>query len=179
MVVGAGATGTEVAGALADLIRDVMPSRFPDLAPDHARVIIVDAGKAVLGPFSPKAHDYASKVLTERGVEIRLGTKVEEIAEDHVVLSGGDTIPTRCVIWGGGIEAAPLAHAVGLKQGRGGRIDVRDDLTVEDHPRVFVVGDLANTPVRAGGRSHSWDRWRCRRATGRQNASCAMSTASR
>ena len=152
MVVGAGATGTEVAGALADLIRDVMPSRFPDLAPDHARVIIVDAGKAVLGPFSPKAHDYASKVLTERGVEIRLGTKVEEIAEDHVVLSGGDTIPTRCVIWGGGIEAAPLAHAVGLKQGRGGRIDVRDDLTVEDHPRVFVVGDLANTPG-PGGRS--------------------------
>ena len=144
VVVGAGATGTEVSGALADLIRDVMPSRFHDLALDHARVTIVDAGQAVLGPFSPKAHDYASKVLSERGVEIRLGTKVEEIAEDHVVLSDGDTIATRCVIWGGGIEAAPLAHAVGLKQGRGGRIDVRDDLTVEDHPRVFVVGDLAN-----------------------------------
>jgi NADH dehydrogenase len=146
VVVGAGATGTEVSGALADLIRDVMPSRFHDLALDHARVIMVDAGEAVLGPFSPKAHDYASKVLSERGVEIRLGTKVEEIAEDHVVLSDGDTIATRCVIWGGGIEAAPLAHALGLKQGRGGRIDVRDDLTVEEHPRVFVVGDLANIP---------------------------------
>jgi NADH dehydrogenase len=146
VVVGAGATGTEVAGALADLIRDVMPSRFHDLALERARVVMVDAGNSVLGPFSPKAHAYASKVLTERGVEIRLGTKVEEITEDHVVLSGGDTIATRCVIWGGGIEAAPLAHAVGLKQGRGGRIDVRDDLTVEDHPQVFVVGDLANIP---------------------------------
>ena len=146
VVVGAGATGTEVSGALADLIRDVMPSRFHDLALNQAKVIIVDAGNAVLGPFSPKAHDYASKVLTERGVEIRLGTKVAEIAEDHVVLSDGDSIATRCVIWGGGIEAAPLAHAVGLKQGRGGRIDVREDLTVEDHPRVFVVGDLANIP---------------------------------
>ncbi len=146
VVVGAGATGTEVSGALADLIRDVMPSRFHDLALNQAKVIIVDAGNAVLGPFSPKAHDYASKVLTERGVEIRLGTKVAEVAENHVVLSDGDTIATRCVIWGGGIEAAPLAHAVGLKQGRGGRIDVREDLTVEDHPRVFVVGDLANIP---------------------------------
>ena len=146
VVVGAGATGTEVAGALADLIHDVLPSRFPSLAPAHAQVVIVDAGKAVLGPFSPKAHDYASKTLTERGVEIRLGTTVKEVAADHVVLSDGDTIPTRCVIWGGGIEAAPLAHAVGLKQGRGGRIDVRDDLTVEDHPQVFVVGDLANIP---------------------------------
>ena len=101
---GAGATGTEVAGALADLIRDVMPSRFHDLALDKARVVLVDGGSAVLGPFSPKAHEYASKVLTERGVEIRLGTTVKEVAADHVVLSDGDTIATGCVIWGGGIR---------------------------------------------------------------------------
>jgi NADH dehydrogenase len=144
VVVGAGATGTEVAGALADLIHEVLPSRFPDLAPARAHVVIVDAGNAVLGPFSPKAHDYASKTLTDRGVEIRLDTTVKEVTREQVVLSDGDAIATRCVIWGGGIEAAPLAHAVGLKQGRGGRIDVRDDLTVEDHPGVFVVGDLAN-----------------------------------
>jgi len=150
VVVGAGATGTEISGALADLIRDVMPSRFNDLALEHARVIIVDAGTAVLGPFSPKAHDYASKVLTERGVEIRLGTKVQEIAEDHVVLSDGDTIATRCVIWGGGLEAAPVAAAAGLPQGRGGRIDVREDLTVEGYPGVFVVGDIANIPADDG-----------------------------
>jgi NADH:quinone reductase (non-electrogenic) len=146
VVVGAGATGTEVAGALADPIRDVLPSQFHDLAVDHAKVILVDAGEAVLGPFSPKAHGYASQVLEERGVELRLGTKVREIAAGHVVLSDGETIPTHCVIWGGGIKAAPLADDSGLEQGRGGRIDVRPDLTVEGHPGVFVVGDLANIP---------------------------------
>ena len=146
VVVGAGATGTEVTGALADLVREVLPTRFPSLAPAQCRIVIVDGGKAVLGPFSPKAHAYASKTLTDRGVEIKLGTTVKEIAADHVVLSDGDTIQSHCVIWGGGIEAAPLAHAVGLKQGRGGRIDVLSDLTVDGHPQVFVVGDLANIP---------------------------------
>jgi NADH:ubiquinone reductase (H+-translocating) len=150
VVVGAGATGTEIAGALADLIRDVMPSRFHDEQLSKARVVVVDAGDAVLGPFSPKAHDYASKVLTDRGVEIRLGTKVSEITADHVVLSDGDTIDTRCVIWGGGLEAAPLAGTSGLTQGRGGRIDVRDDLTVDGFPGVFVVGDIANIPADDG-----------------------------
>ena len=146
VVVGAGATGTEIAGALADLIRDVMPSRFHDEQLSKARVVIVDAGDAVLGPFSPKAHEYASKVLTERGVELKLGTKVKEITADHVVLSDGDTIDTRCVIWGGGLQAAPLAASAGLDQGRGGRIDVHEDLTVEGFPGVFVVGDIANIP---------------------------------
>ena len=73
VIVGAGATGTEVAGAIAELIRDVMPSEYHDLAVDHAKVIMVDLGDAVLGPFSPKAHDYASKALTDYGVEIRQG----------------------------------------------------------------------------------------------------------
>ncbi len=158
----------------------MLPSRFPSLAPAHCRIVIVDAGKAVLGPFSPKAHDYASKTLTDRGVEIRLGTTVKEVAADHVVLSDGDSIPTRCVIWGGGIEAAPLAHAVGLKQGRGGRIDVRDDLTVEDHPRVFVVGDLANIP--GPGRTGVPAAGIGRAAGGpvaRRTTSCATSTANR
>ena len=79
VIVGAGATGTEVAGAIADLVRDVLPSEFHDLAVNEARVIVVDLGDAVLGPFSPKAHGYASKVLVDLGVELRLGTSVKEI----------------------------------------------------------------------------------------------------
>ena len=150
VIVGAGATGTEVAGAIAELIRDVMPSEYHDLAVDHAKVIMVDLGDAVLGPFSPKAHDYASKVLTDYGVELRLGTSVKEIAADHVLLSDGQTLATHCVVWGGGLMAAPLAHTSGLKQGRGGRIDVQPDLTVVDHPGVYVVGDIANIPVGDG-----------------------------
>jgi NADH:quinone reductase (non-electrogenic) len=144
VIVGAGATGTEVAGALAEMIRDVMPSEYRDLASDHAKVIVVDHGEAVLGPFSPKAHDYASKVLEEDGVEIRLKTSVEEIGPDHVVLSDGSKILTRCVVWGGGLMAAPIAAASGLPQGSGGRIDALPDLTVEGYPNVYSVGDLAN-----------------------------------
>lgn len=151
VVVGAGATGTEISGALAELIRDVMPSEYHDLAVERAKVILVDLGDAVLGPFSPKAHAYAAKALARDGVELRLGTSVKEIAADHVLLSDGATIPTHCVIWGGGLMAAPLASAAGLSQGAGGRIDVLPDLTVVGHPNVYAVGDFANIPAPDGG----------------------------
>ena len=146
VIVGAGATGTEIAGALSEMIRDVMPSEYHDLAVDRAKVIVVDLGDAVLAPFSPKAHEYAAKALEKDGVELRLGTSVKEIGPGHVLLSDGTTISTRCVIWGGGLMAAPLAAAAGLPQGAGGRIDVLPDLTVADHPRVYAIGDFANIP---------------------------------
>ena len=68
----------------------------------HARVVLVDLGHTVLGPFSDKAHEYAAKVLQRDGVELRLGTSVKEVREDRAVLSDGTTIPTRCVVWGWG-----------------------------------------------------------------------------
>ena len=146
VVVGAGATGTEVAGALAEMIRDVMPSEYHDLAIQRAKVTLVDAGHAVLGPFSPHAHEYASKALERDGVEIRLGVSVKGIGAGHATLSDGTTIATRCVIWGGGLMAAPLAENSGIAPGRGGRIDVLPDLTVADHPRLYALGDFANVP---------------------------------
>jgi NADH:ubiquinone reductase (H+-translocating) len=146
VIVGAGATGTEIAGALSEMIKDVLPHEYQDLAVRQARVIIVDLGHTVLGPFSDKAHEYASKVLHRDGVELMLGTSVKEIRKDHVLLSDGTTIPTHCVVWGGGVMASPLAANVGLPQGRGGRLDVEPDLTVSNHPGVYVVGDFANIP---------------------------------
>ena len=146
VIVGAGATGTETAGALAEMIRDVMPHEYQDLAVRHARVIVVDLGHTVLGPFSDRAHEYAAKVLARDGVELRLGTSVKEVRADRAVLSDGTTIPSHCVVWGGGIMAAPLAANAGLAQGRGGRIDVDHDLTVAGHPRVYALGDFANIP---------------------------------
>ena len=151
VIVGAGATGTEIAGALSEMIRDVMPTEYHDLAVQRSKVILVDHGHAVLGPFSPKAHDYAARALQRNGVQIRLGTSVTEIRDDEVSLSDGTTIPTRCVIWGGGLMAAPLAGSVGIGQGRGGRIDVEPDLTVPDRPNVYAVGDFANIPSSEGG----------------------------
>jgi len=151
VIVGAGATGTEVAGAVSELVRDVMPTEYHDLAVQRTKIILVDLGHAVLGPFSPKAHDYAAKALQRNGVQLRLGTGVTEIHDDSVTLSDGSTIPTRCVIWGGGLMAAPLAGNVGIGQGRGGRIDVDPDLTVPEFTNVYAIGDVANIPSSEGG----------------------------
>jgi NADH dehydrogenase len=85
-------------------------------------------------------------VLGERGVQLRLGTGVKEVAADHVVLSDGTTIKTRCVAWAGGLMAATPAAASGLPLGRGGRIDVGPDLAPQGAPGVYVIGDMANIP---------------------------------
>jgi len=146
VVVGAGATGTEVAGALADLVKRTMSVEYTDDIAKRARIVMVDHGPAVLGPFSEGAHDYAAGVLEQNGVELRMQTGVSEVAEDRVILSDGTEIATRCVIWGGGIAAAPLAEQCGLPVGGGGRIDVQPDLTVEGFPDVYALGDIANIP---------------------------------
>jgi NADH:ubiquinone reductase (H+-translocating) len=147
VVVGAGATGVESAGAIAELARNVMPHVYEQLAIAGARVILVDLGHAVLAPFSDEAHAYAAKQLQRRGVEIRLGMSAKEIAADHVTLSDGTTIKTHLTVWGGGLMAAPIGARSGLTQGRGGRIDVQADLTVEGFPQVYALGDLANISV--------------------------------
>jgi NADH:ubiquinone reductase (H+-translocating) len=144
VVVGAGATGTEIAGALAEMINGTLHGEYPDLPEGATRVVMVDHGLAVLGPFSDDAHEYATKVLERDGVEIRLGTGVTDVGAGHATLSDGTRITTRCVIWGGGIAAAPLVESSGIPAGHGGRIDVEPDLTVAGHPRAYALGDLAN-----------------------------------
>jgi NADH dehydrogenase len=123
-----------------------VPVEYRTLDASVARLYLLDYGDALLKPFSDKAHHYVAKVLTEKGVEIRLGTGVKEVGSGHALLSDGSVIPTRCVVWGGGITAAPVAAGGGLVQGRGGRIDVQPDLTLSGSPGVYVVGDIANIP---------------------------------
>jgi NADH:ubiquinone reductase (H+-translocating) len=142
VVVGGGPTGVELAGALADMIRDTMTVEYRDLAVSAARVHLVDLGQVLLGPFSESAHDYVAKVLHRKGVELHLGVRVTEVGAGHAALSDGSTIPTRCVVWGGGIKAVPF----GLPQGAGGRVEVLPDLTIEDAPGVYAAGDVANVP---------------------------------
>jgi len=146
VVVGGGPTGVELAGALADLIHDTMAVEYHDLATTAAQVHVVDLGHTLLGAFSEKAHDYAAKVLGRKGVRLHLGVAVTEVGPGHVTLADGTTIRTRCVVWGGGIKAPEVAGAAGLAQGRGGRIEVQPDLTVEGAPGVYAVGDVANIP---------------------------------
>src|SRR5262249_53220603 len=151
VIVGAGPTGGETAGALADLIRVTMAAEYKDLPTGAARIHLIDHGPRVLGAFSDRAHDYAARVLQDLGVHLHLGTSVNEIGPGHVLLSDGTTIRTRVAVWAGGLKAASLADTTGLPQGPGGRIDVQPDLTVAGFPGVYVLGDLANTRDPAGG----------------------------
>jgi NADH dehydrogenase len=146
VIVGGGTTGTEMAGGLAEMIHRTMMVEYSDLAVRVARIVLVDRGPSLLAQFSERAHQYAAKILQRDGVELRLGSSVKEVHPGHVVLSDGATIKTRCVIWAGGLMAAPFACSAGLPQGGGGRIEVQPDLTVEDLPGVYALGDFANIP---------------------------------
>ncbi len=151
VVVGGGPTGVELAGALADLIHETLVDQYREVPVTSAQIHIVDLGATLLGPFSDKAHDYVAKILGRKGVQLHLGVAVTEIAPGHVTLADGTVIRTRCVVWGGGIMAPPLASVGGLPRGRGGRVDVLPDLTVDGAPGVYAVGDVANIPAPHGG----------------------------
>ncbi len=144
VIVGAGPTGTEMAGGLADMIHTTVAAEYADLAVSVAKVYIVERGGTLLPPFSQSAHEYASKVLQRDGVQLRLNSSVTEVHPDHVVLGDGSIIKTRCVIWGCGLMAAPVAETSGLPTGRGGRIQTELDLTVSGFPGVYALGDFAN-----------------------------------
>jgi NADH:ubiquinone reductase (H+-translocating) len=146
VVVGGGPTGVELAGALADLISETMAVEYHDLAVTAAQIHLVDLGHTLLGPFSDRAHDYAAKILGRKGVRLHLGVAVTEVGAGHVSLADGSKLRTRCVVWGGGIKAPAVAESGDLPRGRGGRIDVQPDLTVEGADGVYVVGDVANIP---------------------------------
>jgi NADH dehydrogenase len=145
VIVGAGPTGVEMAGAFGDAAQVLeKEKRFKDLAADQAQIVLVDHSQSVLNAFSEKSRLYAKEALRSRGVQLRLGTSVQEVAPDHVVLSDGSRIKTRTVIWAGGLKASALSANLGLKPGRGGRIDVQPDLTVSGFEGVYALGDFAN-----------------------------------
>ncbi len=143
VVVGGGPTGVEVAGALAELTHAL--AAMGEI-PRPGRIFLVDRGSALLGAFSDKSHQYAHKRLTKHGAEIRLETGVASVHADRVELADGSTIPTRTVVWGGGESAAAIVAVSGLPTGRGGRIEVQPELTVDGFPGVYAVGDVANIP---------------------------------
>ena len=152
VVVGGGPTGIEVAGAMAELIQKVLRKDYHDLDVTAARVILVERGDALLAAFSGKSQEHSIEALRKRGVEVRLETAVHQIAPDHVVLSDGQTIPTRLVVWAAGVKASAVAGQGGWEQGPGGRITVNPDLTVPGDPSVFAVGDVADIADGNGGR---------------------------
>ncbi len=150
VVVGAGPTGVETAGAVADLVNHVMPKRYRDLDVSRTQIHLIDRGSVVLGAFSDKAHAYAAARLEALGVMVQLEIGVSEITADRVILSDGSHILTRTVVWAGGIKPPDLTAATGLPTGRGGRLTALPDLTADGHPRVYALGDMANQVDRDG-----------------------------
>lgn len=143
VIVGGGPTGVELAGSLAGLLERIVPVRYRDMPLDLARIHLVDVAPQLLTPFSDKAHAYAAKVLRDHGVELRLGTAVEQVTPEGVELSDGTSIASRCVVWAGGLTAPAVVKDSGLPLGRGGRVVVRADLGVDGFPGVHVAGDVA------------------------------------
>jgi len=142
VIVGAGPTGVETAGALSDLFYNLLPNDYHALATEKSRIIIVEMGQEVLAAFKENLREYAQGELKERGVELRLGEAVAEVGPTSVKLKSGEEIKAHTLIWAAGVQASPLARMLGMPQGRGGRVKLNPDLSVPDHPEVFVVGDM-------------------------------------
>jgi NADH dehydrogenase len=143
VVVGGGPTGVETAGAIAELYRGDFAKDYRDVAPEDAKVTLVEAGPEVFPMFKPKLRDYARKALTNRTVEVTTGTAVASVTPSKVMLKSGAVLKANTLVWGAGLQGNPLVQSLGLELQRGNRIGVGPDLTLPDHPEVYVVGDVA------------------------------------
>jgi NADH:ubiquinone reductase (H+-translocating) len=141
VVIGAGPTGVELAGALAEIAGRTLANEFRRFDPATTRVVLIEAGPRVLPTFDPRLSAQAEKQLRSLGIDVRTGTPVSEVSADFVLL-GTERIPTRTVLWAAGVRASKVAAHLGVPVDRGGRIWVEPDLSVPDRPEVFVVGDL-------------------------------------
>jgi NADH dehydrogenase len=143
MVVGAGPTGVELAGAIAEVARHTLVKDFRHINPASARILLVEAGSRVLPSFPASLAAAAHSKLERMGVEVCLNKAVEQIAADAVIVAG-ERIPTRTVIWAAGVEASPVGQWLGVATDRAGRVLVESDCSVPGHPEIFVIGDAAS-----------------------------------
>src|SRR5499425_122573 len=142
VLVGAGPTGVEMAGALAILIKATLKSNFRRIDPASARIVLVDMAPRVLGPFSEHLSQAAKQRLENLDVEVRLGHGVDQIDADGVVVAG-ERIASKTVIWTAGVAPSPAGKWLKVETDRAGRVRIQSDLTVPGYPEIFVVGDTA------------------------------------
>ena len=146
VVVGAGATGVELAGALGEIGLHTLARDFRRIDPTQVRVLLVEGRDRVLGGYPPKLSAAAQRSLEKRQVEVRCGARVTAVDGDGVELTVGDRterVAARTVLWAAGVEGSPLARSLGVPLDGAGRVVVEPDLSIPGHPEVFVVGDLA------------------------------------
>jgi len=149
VVIGAGPTGVELVGQIAELAHTVLPQDYRSVNTREARIILLEGAGAVLPPFAPKLQEYTRKRLEKMGVEVRLNTLAVDMDHYSITVKGPDgldTIRTRTRIWAAGVQASPLAKMLaqkaGLETDRAGRVPVNPDCTLPGHPEVFAIGDM-------------------------------------
>jgi len=143
ILVGAGPTGVEMAGAIAVLVRSTLKSEFRRIDPASARILLVDMAPRVLQSFSEELSKAAKQRLEKLGVEVRLGQSVDKIDADGVVLAG-ERIASKTVIWTAGVAPSPAGKWLNVESDRAGRVRIQNDLTVPGHPEILVIGDTAS-----------------------------------
>lgn len=143
VMVGAGPTGVEMASAIAVMVRTTLRKNFRRIDPKSANIILVEMGKRPLGMFSENLSEAAKLRLLQLGVDVRLEKAVQTIDAEGAVV-GDERIPSKTVIWTAGVAPSPAGKWLGCDVDRAGRVRVRQDLTVEDRPEIFVIGDTAS-----------------------------------
>ena len=142
VVIGAGPTGVELAGALSEIARKTLVRDFRNFNPESARVVLLEGRERVLPLYPPDLSEKAREQLTKLGVEVITNAVVTDVDETEVRM-GERGIFTRTILWGAGVQASPLAQSLGVPLDRAGRVLVEPDLTIPGHKDVFVLGDLA------------------------------------
>ena len=150
VIVGAGPTGVELAGAIVEIAQRTMARDFRRFDPRSARVVLVDAGPRVLATFDPANSRDAEAILRKRGVEILLDTRVTAIDASGIAM-GERRLDAGTVLWAAGVQISPLGRTLGAPLDKMGRVLVAPDLSVPEHPEIFVIGDLAAVPAKDGG----------------------------
>jgi NADH dehydrogenase len=151
VIVGAGPTGVELSGAIAEIARQTLRNDFRSIHPEEAQIILLDGAPRVLTPFPEGLAEKASRSLAKLGVEVRCGAMVKNVDKDGLTIDSGgrtDSITAKTVVWAGGITASPLGKIVAshtkAESDKGGRVKVKPDLTIPNYPDIYVVGDLAS-----------------------------------
>jgi NADH dehydrogenase len=140
VLVGAGPTGVEMAGAIAELSHRALASDFRHINPKSTRIILLEAGPRILNSFPPDLSQKAERMLEKMGVEVRVDTRVESIDSEGVVAAGA-RVPSKTVLWAAGVAASAAGRWLGAKTDSAGRVLVEPDLTAPGHPEIFVLGD--------------------------------------
>jgi NADH dehydrogenase len=143
VIVGAGPTGVELAGTLAEIARQVLRDEFVLIDPKRTRIILLEGGPRILPAYAPDLSQSAVRQLEKLGVEVRASAMVTMIAPGAVWV-GEERIPAAVILWAAGVAASPLGKKLGVPTDRAGRVPVNGDLSIRNHPEVFVVGDLAS-----------------------------------